>query len=183
MKIRTASLMCATAALALATALPAHATLRSFTTTLSGAAETPPTGSAATGSALVVFDDVLSSVTVSVTFAGLSAPASAGHIHCCTAPNTNVGVALGFTGFPAATSGTYTNTFLPGAYTGVNTFASVLAGTIAGQAYVNIHDASFPGGEIRGFLVAAVPEPATYALMLAGMALVVGASRRAVTRR
>ena len=183
MKTRTAFSMLAAAALALAGALPAHATLRSFTTTLSGGAETPPTPSAATGSALVVFDDELSSVTVSLTFAGLSVPAAAGHIHCCTAPGTNVGVALGFTGFPAATSGSYSNSFLPGAYTGANTFASVLAGTIAGQSYVNIHSASFPGGEIRGFLAAAVPEPSTYGLMLAGMALVAGASRRAVKRR
>ncbi len=182
MKTRTAASIFTVGVLALAAALPAHATLRSFTTTLTGAAETPPTGSAATGSALVVFDDVLSSVTVSLTFAGLSAPASAGHIHCCTAPGTNVGVALGFTGFPAVSSGTYTNTFLAGAYTGANTFASVLAGTIAGQSYVNVHNANFPGGEIRGFLVAAVPEPSTYALMLGGMALVAGAARRRVTR-
>ena len=77
----------------------------------------------------------------------------------------------------SATSGTYNNTFLSG-YSGTNTFASVLAGTIAGGAYVNIHNAIFGGGEIRGFLVAAVPEPSTYALMLVGMALVAGAARR-----
>jgi CHRD domain/PEP-CTERM motif len=183
MKTRTTLSLLAAAALALAAALPAHATVRSFTTTLSGAAETPPTGSAATGSALVVFDDVLSTVTVSLTFAGLSAPATAGHIHCCAPVGSNVGVALGFSGFPSATSGSYTNTFGAGAYTGANTFASVLAGTIAGQSYVNIHNAIFPGGEIRGFLVAAVPEPSTYALMLGGMALVAGAARRRATRR
>ena len=70
MKTRTAVSIVAVGALALSAALPAHATLRSFTTTLTGAAETPPTGSAASGSALVVFDDLLSSVTVSLTFAG-----------------------------------------------------------------------------------------------------------------
>ena len=182
MKTRTAVSIVAVGALALAAALPAHATLRSFTTTLTGAAETPPTGSAASGSALVVFDDVLSTVSVGLTFAGLSAPATAGHIHCCTPVGTNIGVALGFTGFPSATSSSYTNTFGAGAYTGTNTFASVLAGTLAGQSYVNIHNATFPGGEIRGFLVAAVPEPSTYALMLGGMALVAGVARRRLTR-
>jgi hypothetical protein len=178
MKTPTLAGLVAIGTLALAAAVPAHAAIRTFTTTLSGAAETPPTGSTATGTALVVFDDVLSSVTVNLTFAGLSAPATAGHIHCCTPVGTNVGVALGFTGFPSVASGTYTNTFLAGSYTGANTFASVLAGTIAGQAYVNIHNANFAGGEIRGFLVPAVPEPSTYALMLAGMALVAGATRR-----
>lgn len=48
---------------------------------------------------------------------------------------------------------------------------------------MNIHNATFPGGEIRGNLVAVVPEPSTYALMLVGMALVAGAARRVKQRR
>ena len=49
-------------------------------------------------------------------------------------------------------------------------------------AYVNIHTALNPTGEIRGQLVqvAAIPEPETYALMLTGLGLVgwVAARRR-----
>jgi CHRD domain/PEP-CTERM motif len=51
-------------------------------------------------------------------------------------------------------------------------------------AYVNLHTVNNPGGEIRGqlFQVAAIPEPETYALMLAGLGLVgwVASRRRKV---
>lgn len=170
MKIPALSLL-APAILALAASMPAQATITVFTTTLNGANEVPVNASAASGSAQVTFDDAASSVLVSVTFSGLTAAASAGHIHCCTATafTSTAGVALGFPGFPPATSGTYNAS--PTAYSNSNTFASVLAGAFAGKAYVNIHDSSFPGGEIRGFLVP-VPEASTYAMLLAGLGLV-----------
>ena len=38
-----------------------------------------------------------------------------------------------------------------------------------GKFYINVHTASNGGGEIRGFLVSAVPEPETYAMLLAGL--------------
>jgi hypothetical protein len=122
-------------------------------------------------------DDTTNSVSVFELFAGLLAPATASHIHCCTAV-PGVGTApvfLGFTGFPAVQTGLYTNVFTltPG------DFATLLAGSIAGQAYVNIHDNIFPGGEIRGFLVGApVPEPASGALMVGGIAALGWLTRR-----
>ena len=58
-------------------------------------------------------------------------------------------------------------------------FATLAAGIAAGKAYVNIHSPGlYAGGEIRGFLTAAIPEPETYALMLAGLAAI-GAFTRA----
>ena len=84
------------------------------------------------------------------------------------------GVSVGFSGFPPAQAGTYINTFTlaPGA------FGTLLAGTQAGKAYVNIHSAApYGGGEVRGFLVP-VPEPGTYALMMAGLGLLGLAARR-----
>jgi hypothetical protein len=50
----------------------------------------------------------------------------------------------------------------------------------SGLAYVNVHTAAFAGGEIRGQFteVTPVPEPETYALMLAGLGLVGWAARR-----
>lgn len=44
--------------------------------------------------------------------------------------------------------------------------------------YFDIHTEAFPGSAIRGQLVAAVPEPEAYALMLAGLGLVGWAARR-----
>lgn len=163
-----------------------------FKTTFAGTNEAPPTPSLGTGSATVTVSGTL--LDVSLSFSGLTAPAAAAHIHCCTTPGNNVGVAVPFTGFPAATSGTYANSFdltLGGTYTasfltGAGGTASsaaavLLAGLEAGEAYINIHDANFPGGEIRGFLTAvaaAAPEPSS--LWLLGFAAFagIGASRR-----
>ena len=57
--------------------------------------------------------------------------------------------------------------------TGVRFFVdpSEEAAIIAGNSYFNIHTTFDGSGEIRGQLVP-VPEPATYALMLAGLGLV-----------
>ncbi len=168
-------LLTAAAALAAAT-LPAQATVYVFTTTLSSVGEPVPT-SLAKGSAVVTFDDSALTVLVNETFAGIAASMSGNHIHCCTAVagTGSSGVALGFTGLPAGTSGTYSNGFTLGAAS----FASLLAGSQAGKAYVNIHTpGTYAAGEIRGFLVAEVPEPATYGLMLGGLALVALAKRR-----
>jgi hypothetical protein len=159
-------------AFAAATALPsapAQATLV-FQTTLLGANEVPPVGSAATGTATVTLQSDNHTLDVVETFSGLQAPATAAHIHCCVLPGSNAGVVLPFTGFPSTTSGTFTHSFdinAPGVLTGI-TPAAFLAGLQAGQAYANIHDSIFPGGEIRGWLVA-VPEPASASLFGAAL--------------
>jgi hypothetical protein len=54
-----------------------------------------------------------------------------------------------------------------------------------GLMYMNIHDATFPGGEIRGQLDPVVPEPATIGLIGFGFALCalgVAARRRRTAR-
>ena len=58
------------------------------------------------------------------------------------------------------------------------TLTAQLPNILAGRSYINFHTTQFTGGEIRGNIVAAVPEPETYALMLGGLAIVAGVARR-----
>jgi len=60
------------------------------------------------------------------------------------------------------------------------TFAAQLNFILAGASYINFHTTQFPGGEIRGALISTtpVPEPETYALMLAGLGVLGGWARR-----
>ena len=165
------------ALLTAAATFPAHAATSTFIASLSSLGEPVPT-STATGFATVTFDNVLNKVSVQLSFAGLANSDTFGHIHCCTAVAGagSVGVALEFAGLPAASSGNYTNNFTT--FNVGTTFSSLLAGASAGKAYVNIHTkGTYGGGEIRGFL-APIPEPETYALMLAGLGAVAWAARR-----
>ena len=137
----------------------AQATVLTYDVTISGAESVPPNATPATGSAVVIVDDVLNTVSVDLTFSGLiGGPATAAHIHCCVPPTANGPVVIPFTSFPNTTSGTYSNIF-----SGVST--ADIQGIENGLAYINIHNAEFPAGEIRGDILAAVPEPTTLGLL------------------
>src|SRR5262249_47069412 len=82
-----------------------------LTATLQCTQEVPPKGSTATGSGTVTLDQTQTNITVNVNFSGLSAAATASHIHAPAAPGATAPVSINFTGFPNATSGTYSNTF------------------------------------------------------------------------
>jgi hypothetical protein len=165
--------------LAFLVAGPAFAT--SFTAPMDGPTEVPPVDTPATGFATVTVTGVILSVDLS--FSGLiGGPATAASIHCCVSAGGNALVAVILPSFPAATSGTYEHDFdLTDAATYNPSFlnnaggtaaaasAALLAGLEADQAYVNIHDTEFPGGEIRGNL-APVPEPSTLTFVAVALA-------------
>ncbi|HEX2855254.1 MAG TPA: CHRD domain-containing protein [Opitutaceae bacterium] len=130
-----------------------------FHANLTGAQEVPANASPGTGFADAILDVPTSVLTFSTTWSGLLAATSNGHIH--TAPVGVSGpVVIPFPGLTlGSTFGTYSNTF--------TLTAGQVSDLVAGLDYVNIHSTSFPGGEIRGQLLAvpgAVPEPSTYAL-------------------
>lgn len=193
--MRLASFILATAA-AFALASPALAHQSIYSAHLDGPSEAPPNASPGTGTAIVTIDFDLVTMRVQASFKDLIDNITNSHIHCCTAaPGTGTaGVATTtptFPGFPAGgTSGVYDRTFdmtLASSYNAAfitanggtvsSAFNALVAGIDGGKAYFNIHSSAFGGGEIRGFLTP-VPEPETYALMLAGLLGLACATRR-----
>ena len=172
----------------------AQATTYIFSADLSGANESPPNASPGSGSSRITFDDVAHTMRVQASFAGLEGTTTAAHIHVLTPPATNGGVATQvptFAGFPLGVmSGTYDNLFNMAILSSFNpTFvtnnggtaasaeAALLAGALAGNAYLNIHSNIYPGGEIRGTLTL-VPEPAAWVMMIGGFGMVGATMRR-----
>ncbi|MGZ5023147.1 MAG: CHRD domain-containing protein, partial [Chthoniobacterales bacterium] len=136
-------------------------------------------------------------LSLTVIFAGLVGTTTASHIHAATPTpfSGTAGVATTtpfFAGFPIGVqSGTFSiqldltqsSSFNP-SYVAANggTTASATAALItaiqAGESYLNIHTSSFPGGEIRGFLVAAPEGGTTWSLMFIGLVGLVVTARR-----
>lgn len=167
-----------------------------YTATLTGASESPPTASPGTGFALVTIDTTLNTLFVDVSFSGLLGTTTASHIHCCTSsPGIgNAGVATQtptFLNLPlGVTAGSFTQTLdmtLASSWnpafitaeggTTAGAEAALIAGLAADEAYLNIHSTVDPGGEIRGYLVP-TPEPATLGLAGLALAVLLGLRRR-----
>jgi hypothetical protein len=165
------------------------------------AAEQP--GATGGGSLLLEYDDDANTLLLSASFSGLSGNTTIAHIHCCNAaPLTGTsGVALAGSTTPGGQAtlvnfpigvraadyaqimelgvvSSYSATFVTASGgTADGARDRLLANLTSGQAYFNIHTSTFGAGEIRAF-VSVVPEPGTWALMAAGLAVVAGLARR-----
>ncbi|MFT3828415.1 MAG: CHRD domain-containing protein [Opitutaceae bacterium] len=156
-----------TAVLALAlSALAAHAQLYHFDINLDASQEPSAPASSGLGSGSATLDWPSLMFTLDFAFVNLVAPTTASHVHQAP-PGVNGPVLIPLTLTPLG------STFGSGHFDSVITEAQALA-ILSGDTYVNVHTTAYPGGEIRGQIVAAagpVPEPSTYALLGAGALL------------
>lgn len=114
-----------------------------YTATLSGAAEVPANNSAGTGTFRLTVNPNRT-LTYDLTVSGIT-PTNQ-HIHGPATPTTSAGVIVGLT------VGT-NQTLIPTNFTGTVSYDSLLVLLANGRAYVNVHTAAIPAGEIRGNLV------------------------------
>jgi len=126
------------AALVAAGAVSGCATPTYFQSNLSGTQEAPPTASAGTGVMTAKLYPDTRSLDYKVEYTGLSGPATAAHIHAPAAAGANAPVAVPLKSTASPITG-----------------ASILTddqvkALMDGKAYINIHTAANPGGEIRG---------------------------------
>lgn len=136
------------AALLLVLACGTARAVTNFNITLSGAQETPPIITAASGSGTAVLNDAQTELTINYTFSGLGSPQTAAHVH--SAP---VGVPGGVV--KPLPMGNVTN-FIWSSSDGSAPLTAALVGTLMAEGlYVNIHSTQFPGGELRGQIVLA----------------------------
>lgn len=135
----------ATVAALLVTAASAQQTY--FQATINASQEVPPNVSTATGNACVILDVAAHTVTFNIAYSGLTSNETAAHFHQ-GAPGVNGGVIIPL---PAGNPKIGT---LP-------TTPAQEAAFLAGNVYINIHTVNFPGGEIRGQVVASPLVPTT----------------------
>jgi hypothetical protein len=115
----------------------AQAQILAFTAELDGNQEVPPVPTPATGSAYFVMDRAANTLTLRLTYSGLTAGEVGAHIHGFAAPGATAGIKFGLP--------------IGNTKTAVWNFAEAdEANIIAGLCYVNIHSANFGAGEIRG---------------------------------
>lgn len=108
-----------------------------FTATLTGAQETPPNGSAATGTATLLLSPDEQTARLSLNFAGLSSPQTGAHIHGPAAPGASAPILI------PLDQGQLNDVLISLTATDVQNLKN-------GLLYINVHTNNFTNGEIRG---------------------------------
>ena len=110
-----------------------------MTADLTGAQTVPPVQTAGKGSGTVTFNKDNNELSWTVTYSGLSGPATMAHFHGPAAVGANAGVVVPFQGnVESPIKGKATIT------------AAQAKDLLAGMWYINVHTQKNPGGEIRG---------------------------------
>jgi hypothetical protein len=115
-----------------------------FQATMNGKSEVPPNASTGSGEVLATLDTATKKLTYTMTYMGLSGPATAAHFHGPAAPGANAAVVVPIgTNPPSPVTNTATLT------------DAQIKDLEAGNWYANVHTAANPGGEIRGQMMRA----------------------------
>lgn len=120
-------------------ALPAQAETLHFKADLNGAAETPANDSKGTGTVAATYDTATKKLSWTITYSGLTGPATAAHFHGPAPAGKAAGVEVPVPGAdksPIEGSATLT--------------ASQAKDLMDGMMYFNIHTAAHKAGELRG---------------------------------
>ncbi|MFN0279642.1 MAG: CHRD domain-containing protein, partial [Pyrinomonadaceae bacterium] len=147
----TTPAQCAGTATPTATATPAVTPTCFTQTALTAAQEVPPNNSTATATGSVSLSADQNTITVNLSWSGLSSNAISAHIHGPAGPGVNAGIIFGMAGVPTATAGAIPQQSFPINATQRGQFQS-------GLLYWNLHSTTFTAGEIRGQIL---PPPCT----------------------
>lgn len=124
------------------TAVPAFAEMVAYKADLKAASEVPPNDSKGTGAVDATYDTTSKKLSWTITYAGLTGPATAAHFHGPAAANVNASPVVPLSG----------NLATPIKGDAVLTDAQA-ADLQAGRWYFNVHTAAHKDGELRGQVV------------------------------
>jgi hypothetical protein len=122
-------------------AIPAYAADYTCSVSLDGSQEVPSVSTDGTGSAAMTFNSSSNELTWSISFSGLSGPATMAHFHGPALGGSNAGVLVNIgeiSGLDSPMNGSAVLT------------AEQATALVDGKMYINIHTAANGGGEIRG---------------------------------
>jgi hypothetical protein len=138
MTYRDAIALAGLVSIAMLGATSASADMTNFKATLNGNQEVPRVQGAAIGSVDLTYDSETRNITWLGTYAGLTAPPTAAHLHGPAKVGMNAAVAVAIPAVESPFSGT------------ANLTPSQAAELMADEMYFNVHTAKNPNGEIRG---------------------------------